>query len=310
MKGLRRTILVFLASMILQGVWGQQLPLNSQYTLNQYEINPAVAGSTDGLPLGFSFRKLWMGIDGSPSIQTLSGHMEVAERMGVGLKVFNVSSGPLRRTGLELTYAYHVPLNGGDQKLSFGLSGLIYQYNLDVSGLTVEDQSDEVLLAAEESMVVPDVNFGTYFYGKNYYVGLAVPQLLSRKVDLKSDKVLEQKQVRHYFLHGGYIFDINQDFKIEPSLLLKFIEAGVFQADINARVIYQDMVSLGLAYRTSDAVVIQLAYHNQDLSIGYAYDITLSDVRTQSSGSHEIMFIYRFNNFLRGSSSGTTEPEE
>jgi len=277
---------------------GQQLHLNSQYTLNQYEINPAVAGSDAGFPLGFTFKKLWMGIDGSPSIQSLSGHMEVAEHMGVGLKVFNISSGPLQRTGGEVTYAYHVPLSDGGQKLAFGLSGLFYQYQLD-RDLILEDENDEAYMAAGESMFVPDVSFGVYFYSDKYYVGLAVPQLLSRKVDLKSDKVLEQQQVRHYFLHGGYNFKINNDFSLEPSVLAKFVESGVFQADINARFMYKRMVMFGLAYRTSDAIVIQLGYKTSDFIIGYAYDITLSDVRTASNGSHEIMMIYTFDNFLR-----------
>jgi type IX secretion system PorP/SprF family membrane protein len=303
MKAMKRTTLIFLAALFVQGVLGQQLPLNSQYILNQYEINPAVAGSSDGFPLGFTFRKLWMGLEGSPSIQTLSGHMEVAEHMGVGLKVFNVSAGPLRRTGGEVTYAYHIPLGGGKQKLSFGLSGLFYQYNIDISGLEVKDVDDPVLLNSAESMFVPDVSFGTYFHGDNYYVGLAVPQLLSRKVDLKSDVELDQQQVRHYFLHGGYRFDINEQFSLEPSALIKIIEAGVFQADINLRLTYQKMVSFGLSYRTSDAIVIQLGYHTEKFLVGYAYDITLSDVRTTSSGSHEIMMIYTFDNFIRKSST-------
>ncbi len=299
---MRRLILIFTILVIGWCVTAQQLILNSQYMLNQYEINPAVAGSSDGLPLAFTFRKLWAGIDGSPSIQTLTGHMEVAEHMGVGMRLFNVTTGPLRRSGFEATYAYHLPLNGGDQKLAFGLSGLIYQYALDIQNLNLEDPSDPALLEAE-NMFVPDVNFGMYFYGPDYYVGLAVPQLLSMKIDLKTDKILEQRQVRHYFLHGGYNYRINEQFSIEPSTLLKFIEAGIFQADINVRGTYMDMVSLGLSYRTSDAVGIQLGYQKDGLIFGYAFDLTLSDIRTQSAGSHEIMLIYKLGNFLRKSGS-------
>jgi len=297
---MRRLILIFTVLTISWSVSSQQLILNSQYMLNQYEINPAVAGSSDGLPLAFTFRKLWAGIDGSPSIQTLTGHMEVAEHMGVGMRLFNVITGPLRRSGFEATYAYHLPLGAGDQKLAFGLSGLMYQYALDVQNLNLEDPSDPALLEAE-NMFVPDVNFGMYFYGKDYYVGLAVPQLLSMKIDLKTDKILEQRQVRHYFLHGGYNYRINEQFSIEPSTLLKFIEAGIFQADINVRGTYMDMVSLGLSYRTSDAVGIQLGYQKDGLIFGYAFDLTLSDIRTQSAGSHEIMLIYTLSNFLRKS---------
>ncbi|MBA7554613.1 hypothetical protein ES705_47240 [subsurface metagenome] len=153
-------------------------------------------------------------------------------------------------------------------------------------------------------MFVPDVNFGIYFYGQDYYVGLAVPQLLSMKIDLKTtDKILEQRQVRHYFLHGGYNYRINEQFSIEPSTLLKFIEAGIFQADITVRGTYMDMVSLGLSYRTGDAIVIQLGYRKDGLRLGYAFDIILSDIRTQSAGSHEIMLIYTLSNFLRKSGS-------
>jgi len=58
------------------------------------------------------------------------------------------------------------------------------------------------------------------------------------------------------------------------------------------------MVSLGLSYRSGNAMVIQLGYKNGAINVGYAYDLSLSDIKTVNSGSHEIMFIYRFSNFL------------
>jgi len=89
------------------------------------------------------------------------------------------------------------------------------------------------------------------------------------------------------------------DFKIEPSLLIKFVESGIFQADINAAVTYIDMVRFGLSYRTSDAISFQLGYTNPDLFIGYAYDLAISGLRGPTSGSHEILFTYSLANFLR-----------
>lgn len=297
---MRRLLLIIITGLFLVPVTGQQLIQNSQYMLNPYELNPAAAGSDEGMPLAFSFRKLWAGFDGSPSLQNLSGHAEVAEHMGVGIKLFNFQAGPLRRSGLEATYAYHIPLGTGDTKLAFGLSGLFYQYFVDVNNLTLEDPNDAAILAASDKMIVPDVSFGTYLYGENYYVGLAIPQLLGRRVDLGSDKLLEQQQVRHYMLHGGYNIALNNDFSLEPSVLLKLIEAGQFQADINLRATYQQMVSLGLSYRTGDAIAIMLGYNTGPFMIGYAYDITLSDISTVSSGSHEIMLIYRLDNIITG----------
>ena len=275
----------------------QQIPNFSLYNMNHYLLNPAASGTTDRLPVSISYRKIWAGINNSPSVQYLSGNMKVAKDMGVGAKLFNYQAGPLRKTGLEGTYSYHLSLGSGDTKLSFGLSLLLYQFFLNKSELFVEDIDDEVFMG-EEQMLVPDAGFGTYLYGNNYYVGISVPQLFQRNIDLKSDAVLQQEQVRHYYLHGGYIFETGSDFKIEPSVLLKFIEAGIFQADINALATYKDMVSLGVSYRTEEAMSFQLGYKNPDLFIGYAYDLVLSGMQGNTSGSHEILFTYTFDNFL------------
>lgn len=275
----------------------QQIPNFSLYNMNHYLLNPAASGTTDRLPVSLSYRKMWAGLDNAPSVQYLSGNMLVAKNMGVGAKLFNYQAGPLRKTGLEGTYSYHISLGSGDTRLSFGLSLLLYQFYLNKSDLVVEDIDDEVFMG-DEQMFVPDASIGTYLYGKNYYVGLAVPQLFQRNIDLKSDVILQQKQVRHYYLHGGYIFEAGSDFKIEPSVLLKFIESGIFQADINALLTYKDMINFGVSYRTGDALSFQLGYKNPDLFIGYAYDLPLSDIAGNTWGSHEILFTYTFDNFI------------
>jgi type IX secretion system PorP/SprF family membrane protein len=289
-------ILLFMA-LQHESAFAQQIPNFSLYNMNHYLINPAATGTTDRLPVSLSYRKMWAGMNNSPSVQYITGNMLVAKNMGVGARLFNFQAGPLRKTGLEGTYSYHLSLGSGDTKLSFGLSLLIYQFKLNKSALKVEDIDDQVFMG-DEQMFVPDAGFGTYLYGSNYYVGLSVPQLFQRNIDLKSDVILQQKQVRHYYLHGGYIFEAGSDFKIEPSVLLKFIETGIFQADINALVTYKDMVNFGLSYRTGDALSFQVGYKNPDVFIGYAYDMVLSDMRGNTWGSHEILFTYTFDNFL------------
>jgi type IX secretion system PorP/SprF family membrane protein len=275
----------------------QQIPNFSLYNMNHYLLNPAASGKTDRLPVSLSYRKMWAGLNSSPSVQYLSGNMLVAKNMGVGAKLFNFQAGPLRKTGIEGTYSYHLSLGSGDTRLSFGLSLLLYQFYLNKSDLLVEDADDQVFMG-DEMMFVPDASVGTYLYGTNYYVGLAVPQLFQRSIDLKSDAILQQEQVRHYYLHGGYIFEAGTDFKIEPSVLLKFIESGIFQADINALLTYKDMINFGISYRTEDALSFQLGYKNPDLFIGYAYDLPVSDIAGNTWGSHEILFTYTFDNFI------------
>jgi type IX secretion system PorP/SprF family membrane protein len=295
---LRILVLCMLALLMPAAIKAQQIPNFSLYNMNHYLLNPAASGLTDRVPISASYRKMWAGIENSPSMEYVSANMLVAKDMGVGARLFNNTQGPLRKTGFEGSYSYHVGLGNGDTKLSFGLSLLLYQFYLNKSDLKIENMDDQVFMGKEQ-MFVPDAGFGTYLYGKNYYVGLSIPQLFQRNIDLKSDMILQQKQVRHYYLHGGYIYDINSDFTLEPSLLLKFIEAGIFQADINALLTYKQMVSFGLSYRTSEALVFQLGYKTPDLYFGYAYDLILGGIGASTWGSHEILFTYSIDNFIR-----------
>lgn len=283
--------------MILNGLNAQQLPFFSQYMHNPYSINPAATGINDQLNLAASFHKQWVSIPGSPSVQYISGHMKVHEEMGAGIKFINYKADRLGKTGAELTYSYHLKVQEG-LNLSFGLSGLLYQFRLDKSGMSMENEDDNVLTNGSDKMFVIDATFGTYLYSDKYYVGLAIPQLVNRNVDLKSDGIIQEKQVRHYYLHGGYTFDLNPDFTLEPSLLFKFMESGLFQVDINAMLEYKKMALLGLSLRTSDAFVVQVGYRYQDFRIGYSYDITISKLKGISAGSHEILLIYNFKNFV------------
>lgn len=289
-------VLCLSALLNINTVKSQQIPNFSLYNMNHYLVNPAATGITDRMPVSLSYRKIWAGMTNAPSVQYLSANTKVAPEMGVGARIFNFQAGPLRKTGLEGTYSYHLNV-GAESKLAFGLSLLIYQFNLSKSQLKVEDITDEVFMG-DEQMFVPDAGIGTYFYGPNYYVGLSVPQLFQRNIDLKSDVIFQEKQVRHYYLHGGYIFEAGTEFKIEPSVLLKFVESGIFQADINALLTYKDMVSFGLSYRTSEAMSFQLGYKNPDIFIGYAYDLILSGMKSNTWGSHEILFTYTFDNLF------------
>ncbi len=285
-------VIVIFSTLLPLTVSAQQFPLISQYNWDHYLVNPAAAGSTDYMPITLLFRKMWVGVDDSPSIQMLSTNMEVVDRMGVGLQIFNFAQGPLRHTGFEATYAYHIPFSEEGPTLSFGLTGSFYQYYLDKQQMNMEDPSDPVLLG-DSKKFVPDANFGVLLYDKNYFVGITIASLFQGKINLGTEGVAEQKKVRHYYLNGGYNFETNANITLQPSVMLKMIEAGVFQADINFMMVFNKMINFGVMYRTGDAVGIQVGYQNEDLLFGYNYDIAVSDIRTQTSGSHEIVFIYK-----------------
>ena len=116
---------------------------------------------------------------------------------------------------------------------------------------------------------------------------------MGRKITLLNSENLENRQLRHYNFIGGYFIEMN-DFSLETSLLLKFIEPGFMQFDINLTGTYNDIISLGLSYRTDNAVVAMLGLKAGNFRFGYAYDYTLMDIGKYSVGSHEIFLSYLF----------------
>ncbi|MFH2143367.1 MAG: type IX secretion system membrane protein PorP/SprF [Bacteroidota bacterium] len=287
---------IILGLIILIGVttlYAQQIIPYTMYMEDAYAINPAAAGSLPYNPLSLAYKRLWSGIDDAPALQMLNSHLAASERVGIGGKLFSMNYGPLSQFGIEGTYAYNFPVANG--KLALGLSGILYQYYIDKSKLILENPDDEAVIFGSEKIIVPDAKFGAYYYAKQYYVGLAVHQLLGRKITLMNKENLEQRQVRHYFLHGGYIYDINGNYSIEPSALIRVIEAGIFQFDINVKGIYKQMVWAGFSYRLKDAIAIMAGFRKDRIAFGYAYDYAMSDIGKYNTGSHELIFTFKFN---------------
>jgi type IX secretion system PorP/SprF family membrane protein len=280
---------------LIQSVSAQQLTSVSQYMENKYVFNPAVVGSLSYSPLALTYKRNWTGIDDAPTTQMISSHFLAADNMGLGGKIFNYSTGKLSKMGIEATYAYHMNIGSNGAKLSLGLSAQLYQFFLNKSQLTLEESGDDVMLFGSDKLITPDAAFGAYYYTDKYYAGLSAYQLFNRKVDMMNDNILENRQVRHYFLTAGYNYDINSNFSVEPSILAKFIEAGIGQLDINAKVTYKQTVWMGLSYRTQDAVAINLGIRKDRFIFGYSYDYSLSDIHKYSNGSHELLFIVKFN---------------
>ena len=65
-------------------------------------------------------------------------------RVGWAAHVFNDHNGSLDRTGVEGTYAYHIALDQG--QISFGLSGLFYQFRLNKDKVELGDELGDQLL--------------------------------------------------------------------------------------------------------------------------------------------------------------------
>ena len=291
---MRTMVIIFILSFAtVYLVNAQQIPTLSQYMENPYLANPAVAGSVSTNPFALHYKKWWSGFNEAPTMQTITGHTALSNSVGVGGKIFNFSTGPISKLGVEGTYAYHFNV-GSSSKISLGLSAQLYQFYINKSLLKLEDQDDQTVIFSSDRLIVPDAAFGAYFYDENYYAGISVYQLFNRKVHLMNNNYLDNRQLRHYFVIAGYRYDMNDVFAIEPSILAKFIETGIGQLDANIRFWYNKFLWLGFSYRTNESVVINAGIKRERFAFGYAYDLPLTDIKKYNVGSHELYFALFF----------------
>ncbi|MDD4149292.1 MAG: type IX secretion system membrane protein PorP/SprF [Bacteroidales bacterium] len=282
------TFLVFALTSILQA---QQLPLYSQYMMNDFFINPAIAGSKEYSPILLSIHKQWTGINDSPSTQTLSGHTMLANNnVGIGAIIYNDGFGPESHIGLHAIYSYHFHIDRLN-KISLGLSAIAFQYKMDQRFLNLTIYDDPAITYMIEKTIVPDATFGVYAYGKKYYVGLTAAHLFQAKLKINRN-IDENTMVRHYFGMGGYKFTFpnSPQLEIEPSVLVKMTEITPPQFDINLKLYYDKDYWFGMSIRPGDSFVAAIGFKHNQYYFGYAYDFTFSDLSAYTFGSQEIIF--------------------
>lgn len=292
-----RQVYIWLFVLVAGLLSAQQLPQYSQYMLNELAINPAVSGKDEYTDMRSNIRHQWIGITDAPRTYMLSIHGPIqSKNMGIGMNLYTDIVGPTRRTGLNFTYGYHLKLKD-DMNLSMGLSAGLVQWGIDGSKLVLREEGDQGLLNTYQTTYVPDFGAGVYFHKKDeYYFGLAVPQLYQAPIGLYTNSSRSSKLKSQINLNGAYKFVLNEDFKIEPSFLLKYEAPAPPKIDLGVRGIYQEQIWLGASYRHHDAFTALLGYmYKNYLLIGYSFDFTTTNIKKYSTGTHEVMLGIRFS---------------
>ena len=208
-------------------------------------------------------------------------------RVGLGAYVINDLNAQVSRTGLSFSYAYHIPM--ADRQLSFGLAVKAFQYRLFTESLVFGEDGDPVLSGDFKKVgYSPDADFGVYYSHRKYFMGFSVSNLLQTAVMIGGNQVANFKTYRHYWVLGGYKFDLNREFQLEPSLLLKTTENWNPQGDFSLRVFYREQVWAGLSYRTNRSVIAMVGVKVERIYFGYAFDYSLAEIGNFNWGSHEI----------------------
>ena len=225
--------------------------------------------------------------------------------MAMGGYVYTDVVGPTRRVGVQLSYAYHVNLTE-NLKLGFGLSFGFNQWLLDADKITTYDPNDFYFSNGLLRSFDPDGKFGIYLHHPDWYFGVSLGQLIHNRLTFTAEHTGSQSFMEdHFYFHAGYKFRIGEDWIIEPSALVKESWPAEPKCDVNLLVYFRESVWLGAGFRTQDAWTFMIGHKYKDmLTIGYSYDLTHTDLKHYSNGTHEIMLGFTF-----GGSNRTEEAD-
>jgi type IX secretion system PorP/SprF family membrane protein len=278
----------------------QQLPQITQYMNNNYVINPAVAGMYDYYQVNTTIRNQWAGINDAPRTSVISIYGRHSEHVGLGGMVYNDVTGPTSRIGGSASYTYAFQLTQ-KVKLSLALQGGFTQFKIIKNNIPVMDQDDPLMLGGDVVRTLPDATFGFNVSGNKWYIGAAIPQLLSSELKLMDDDFARiydttsqnGKLASHIYVLGSYTYDINPTISIEPSFFLKSVAGAKTQIDFGVKSEYKEMIWVGMNYEMNNdlsSIAALLGYKiNDRFNIGYSYGMPSSATSSYHSGSHEFM---------------------
>ena len=272
---------------------GQQQAQFTQYMFNGLVINPAYAGADGALSITALNRSQWLGVDGAPVTQTLSAHSPVInEHTAVGLSIINDKIGIHKNLIIHASYAYRLAITK-TSSLSMGIQAGIDNKKSDYSLLTANTPGDQNQFQSNASTFF-DFGAGVYFNSSRLQVGFSVPNMIPGKVSLQ-DTIRFNLNPTQYFLFTKYSVSLNQNLKVEPGFLVKYLSAAPLSFDINVNMVVREVFTTGISYRRNESLdfLCKLKFSPQ-LMLGFAYDFPIGKITSISNGTYELMVNYAF----------------
>ncbi len=296
--------LLLLLTLTLSGMKGlaQQDAMFTQYMFNSLAINPAYAGSRNVISATALFRNQWVGIEGAPKTGTFTIDAPILNnKIGIGFQLISDKLGQTQTTAGVMSAAYRIKMDVGT--LSFGLQGNVSQYKVNLRDIALGSTAPyDPAFATNINKMLLNFGTGVYYNSDKLYIGLAAQDLLPNNLsaDNSAGEKLSGEQALHVFLSAGYVFPLDEDFKLKPSFLIKGVKGAPIEADVNATLWIKDVIGIGAQYRTdADVAALVEIQATPQIRIGYSYDHSTTSLRNFNSGSHEIMLRYEFG-FAKG----------
>lgn len=299
---LKKSVTIVLFLLVVAGFKAnaQQDPMFTMYMNQLLCTNPAYAGAKGVTSASLIVREQWTTWEGNPQTQTLFVHSPLNNEMGIGGSILNDKIGILSNTGIFGDYSYTITYPG-EKYLSFGLKAGFAFLSIPLSTVETFEPNDPAFAGDLDYKFMPNAGVGVYFSSPNFYIGLSVPKLISNKIyETTYETESVTREQLHAFFMGGYVFDVNRIIKFKPYFMVRYTPNAPISADLTAQFVFIEKLWLGATYRIGNAVgAMAQVQITQQLKIGFAYDLTTTELGQYNSGTYEIYLNFDFS-FGRG----------
>ncbi|HEY4650290.1 MAG TPA: type IX secretion system membrane protein PorP/SprF [Pontibacter sp.] len=313
----------------------QQLSHFSQYMLNGYLVNPALAGAENYGELKTGYRSQWSGVAGAPVSFYLTAQtplrklnrsntatstpyrdrtgskslrqnyskknvLNALPHHGLGLAIVRDKAGVLQRTDVGVSYAYHLPVSKS-LKLSAGMTAGFALYQVDEAALELTNPNDPAFLGSYYNQAKPAITSGMLLSSERFYLGFASAQLfqdeLSHHFWNKGAMENGARSRVHHSLIGGYKVYLSPTVSVLPSVLVRYANPAPLAADVNLKLLLDDKLWVGGSYREQESFVALAGINIRNLlQVGYAYDVAARGMSRHSQGGHEVVVGFLLHN--------------
>jgi type IX secretion system PorP/SprF family membrane protein len=224
--------------------------------------------------------------------QNLFLHTPVVNKnIGIGLNFLNDKVGPVNQTSVALDYSYSIKVNDKG-RLNVGLKAMMNYIQADLINLKL-DEANDINFSSNYYKVTPNIGIGLYYHTDKGYVGLSTPKIIETKISKNNTEAT--KLNRHYYIIGGYVFELNDKWKLKPAFLTKLTQNAPISIDLSVEAYYGNKLSFGVMNRVKDSYGVLVGYRISDqLKAGMSFDQTISRLHNFNKGTYELFLSYDF----------------
>lgn len=277
--------LVILLLLPLAGLKAQHQADYSQYMFNTLLFNPAYAGSSEALNLTGLYRKQWVGLNGAPVTISFGAHSQLKNKsLNLGFITQSESIGIYSSTRVAGIYAFRFRLGAGF--LALGLQGGINVQSSSWNLIKTTEEQDPGFMLSNERKIAAAASFGLYYHNSDFYIGASIPELLD-----------DNSAIHHALnLHTGYVISLGENFHVKPAAMLRYLQASPLSVNTTLTGYWKDLIGIGAGYTFKNSfIVLGDIKVNDQFRFGYAYTRPFNELKTYTSGSHEVMLRYLFS---------------